>query len=74
MRAWWLVVIVFGSSNAGDLGGLIGPVTLGSVGGGLHYTLNRFIDLRLENGWQLRRAPGEKSRSSRVKFSVVLGS
>lgn len=50
------------------------PVTLDSAGLGLHYTLNRFVDLRLENGWQLRRAPGERSRSSRVEFSVVLGS
>jgi hemolysin activation/secretion protein len=50
------------------------PVSLDSVGGGLHYTLNRFVDLRLENGWQLRKAPGERRRSSRVSLSVVVGS
>lgn len=49
------------------------PVTLDSAGAGLHYTLNRFIDLRLENGWQLRLAPGERRRSSRVIFSAVVG-
>jgi hemolysin activation/secretion protein len=49
------------------------PVTLERIGGGLHYTLNRFVDLRRENGWQLRKAPGERRRSSRVEFSVVLG-
>jgi hemolysin activation/secretion protein len=49
------------------------PVTLDSVGGGLHYTLSRFIDLRLENGWQLRKAPREQRRSSRLIFSVVVG-
>jgi hypothetical protein len=44
-----------------------------SVGAGLHYTLNRFIDFRFENGWQLRKAPGAQSRGSRLIFSVVVG-
>ena len=44
-----------------------------SVGAGLHYTLNRFIDFRFENGWQLRKAPGARSRGSRLIFSVVVG-
>jgi hemolysin activation/secretion protein len=49
------------------------PATLDSVGCGVHYTLSRFIDLRLENGWQLRKAPGQTRRSSRLIFSVVVG-
>ena len=44
-----------------------------SVGEGVHYTLNRFVDFRFENGWQLRKAPGERSRGSRLIFSVVVG-
>jgi hemolysin activation/secretion protein len=48
-------------------------ITLMSVGGGVHYTLGRFIDFRLENGWQLRRAPGESHHESRLIFSAVVG-
>jgi hemolysin activation/secretion protein len=47
--------------------------TLMSVGGGAHYTLGRFIDFRVENGWQLRRAPGETHHESRLIFSAVVG-
>lgn len=44
-----------------------------SAGIGAHYTLNRFIDFRFENGWQLREAPGQTRRGSRMIFSVVVG-
>jgi hemolysin activation/secretion protein len=50
------------------------PVTLDSTGAGFHYTLNRFIDFRLENGWRLRKAPGERKRGSQLLLSVVVGS
>ena len=47
--------------------------TLVSAGLGAHYTLGRFIDFRVENGWQLRRAPGETRHESRLIFSAVIG-
>jgi hemolysin activation/secretion protein len=47
--------------------------TLMSVGCGAHYTLGRFIDFRVENGWQLQRAPDERRTGSQLIFSVVLG-
>lgn len=47
--------------------------SLMSVGCGAHYTLSRFIDFRVENGWQLERAPNEKSTGSRLIFSAVVG-
>ncbi len=47
--------------------------TLMSAGCGAHYTLGRFIDFRVENGWQLRRAPGETRHESRLIFSAVVG-
>ncbi|HTT85718.1 MAG TPA: hypothetical protein VMF67_19750 [Rhizomicrobium sp.] len=47
--------------------------TLMSLGCGAHYTLGRFIDFRVENGWQLRRVPGETRHESRLVFSAVVG-
>jgi hemolysin activation/secretion protein len=47
--------------------------TLMSIGCGAHYTLGRFIDFRVENGWQLRKAPGETKHESRLIFSGVIG-
>jgi len=58
--------------NRVPAGGSTGT-TLMSVGVGAHYTLNRFVDFRFENGWQLREAPGETSHGSRLIFSVVIG-
>jgi hemolysin activation/secretion protein len=53
--------------------GAANGTTLISAGIGAHYTLGRFIDLRVENGWQLRRAPGETRHESRLIFSAVVG-
>jgi hemolysin activation/secretion protein len=47
--------------------------TLMSAGLGAHYTLGRFIDFRVENGWQLARAPGARSTGSELIFSAVVG-
>jgi hemolysin activation/secretion protein len=47
--------------------------SLMSAGCGAHYTLSRFIDFRVENGWQLARAPNEKRTGSQLIFSVVAG-
>jgi hemolysin activation/secretion protein len=47
--------------------------TLMSVGCGAHYTLGRFIDFRVENGWQLQRAPNERRTGSQLIFSAVVG-
>ena len=44
-----------------------------SVGCGAHCTLGRFIDHRLENGWQLARAPGAQRTASELIFSAVVG-
>ncbi len=47
--------------------------TLMSAGCGAHYTLGRFVDFRVENGWQLQRVPGQKRTGSRLIFSAVVG-
>ncbi|HEX4078163.1 MAG TPA: ShlB/FhaC/HecB family hemolysin secretion/activation protein [Rhizomicrobium sp.] len=47
--------------------------SLMSVGCGAHYTLGRFIDFRVENGWQLERAPGARRTGSELIFSAVVG-
>jgi hemolysin activation/secretion protein len=47
--------------------------TLMSAGYGAHYTLGRFIDFRVENGWQLQRVPGAKRTGSELIFSAVVG-
>jgi hemolysin activation/secretion protein len=47
--------------------------SLMSAGCGAHYTLGRFVDFRVENGWQLLRAPNAKSTGSRLIFSAVVG-
>lgn len=43
-----------------------------SVGGGFQYALDRYFSLRADYGWQLRKPPGAKSRSSQVDISVSL--
>ena len=47
--------------------------TLQSVGGGFHYTLDRFVDLRFEYGWQLRKPPGAKTLGGEPYLSMVIG-
>lgn len=47
--------------------------TLQSVGAGIHYTLDRFVDLRFEYAWQLRKPPGVKKLGSEPYLSLVIG-
>lgn len=47
--------------------------TLASVGAGFHYTVDRFVDLRFEYAWQLRKPPGAKKRGSEPYVSLVIG-
>ena len=47
--------------------------TLQSAGAGLHYTLDRFVDLRFEYAWQLRKPPGVKKLGSEPYLSLVIG-
>jgi hemolysin activation/secretion protein len=47
--------------------------TLQSVGAGFHYTLDRFVDLRFEYAWQLRKPPGVKKLGSEPYLSLVVG-
>jgi hemolysin activation/secretion protein len=47
--------------------------TLASVGAGFHYTVDRFVDLRFEYAWQLRKPPGAKKLGSEPYVSLVIG-
>ena len=47
--------------------------TLQSAGAGFHYTLDRFVDLRFEYAWQLRKPPGVKRLGSEPYLSLVIG-
>ena len=58
------VKYVEGSDNA---------TTLQSAGGGIHYVVDRFVDLRFEYGWQLRKAPGATNRGGEAYLSAVVG-
>jgi hemolysin activation/secretion protein len=56
-----------------DSAGTPNSETLQSVGAGFHYTLDRFVDLRFEYAWQLRKAPGAKKLGSEPYLSLVIG-
>ena len=45
---------------------------LGSVGLGLRYALDRYLDLRFDYGWQLSAAPGAGGRDSLAHLSLTL--
>jgi hemolysin activation/secretion protein len=53
--------------------GAINGGTLASLGAGLHYVLGRFVDIRFEYGWQLRRAPGTNTRAGVPYLSIAVG-
>lgn len=56
-----------------DSAGAANSQTLASVGAGVHYTLDRFVDIRFEYAWQLRTPPGAKKRGSEPYLSVTVG-
>jgi hemolysin activation/secretion protein len=56
-----------------DSAGTPNSQTLESVGAGFHYTLDRFVDLRFEYAWQLRKPPGAKTLGSEPYVSLVIG-
>lgn len=45
---------------------------LSSVGGGVHYTVDRYLDVAFDYGWQLDTPPGAAGRSSRANFAITL--
>jgi hypothetical protein len=45
--------------------------TLMSAGDGAHYRLGRFIDFRVENGWQLRREPVSRIEADRARLRIA---
>jgi len=45
---------------------------LESVGGGLHYSIGRYLEARFEYGWQLRSAPGASHHTGQALFSVLV--
>jgi hemolysin activation/secretion protein len=56
-----------------DSAGTPNSQTLASVGTGFHYTVDRFVDLRFEYAWQLRKPPGVKKLGSEPYLSLVVG-
>jgi hemolysin activation/secretion protein len=46
---------------------------LASIGGNVHYTLGRYLDVEVEVGHQLRRAPFARDRQTRAAVSVTVG-
>jgi hemolysin activation/secretion protein len=56
-----------------DSAGTSNSETLQSVGAGFHYTLSRFVDLRFEYAWQLRKAPGATKHNAEPYLSLVVG-
>jgi hemolysin activation/secretion protein len=51
----------------------VNSATLSSVGIDLHVTLDRYADLRVDTGWQLRSAPGANDRSVFTDIAVTVG-
>jgi len=51
----------------------INSATLSSLGLDLHVTLDRYADVRVDAGWQLRKAPGEDDRSVFTDIAIVVG-
>ncbi len=47
--------------------------TLQSVGVGARYSIDRYLDLRFDYGWQLTKAPGAKSTGNLATVSVTIG-
>ncbi len=46
---------------------------LSSTGVNLHATLGRYVDLRVDTGWQLRRAPGAEGRAALADIALTIG-
>jgi hemolysin activation/secretion protein len=51
----------------------VNSAALSSVGIDLHLTLDRYVDLRFDVGWQLRAAPGADSRSTFSDIAITVG-
>jgi hemolysin activation/secretion protein len=51
----------------------INSATLSSLGLDLHVTLDRYADVRVDTGWQLRKAPGAEDRSVFTDIAIVVG-
>ncbi len=51
----------------------INSATLSSLGLDLHVTLDRYADLRVDAGWQLRSAPGTDDHSVFTDIAIVVG-
>ena len=47
-------------------------IQLSSVGAGVHYTINRFVDVAFDYGWQLDKLPGASSRHSRANIAITI--
>jgi hemolysin activation/secretion protein len=51
----------------------VNSAALSSVGVDLHLTLDRYVDLRFDTGWQLRAAPGANDRSVFSDIAITVG-
>ncbi len=51
----------------------INDADLASVGLNLHAMLGRYVDLRLDTGWQLRRAPGASGKAALADIALTVG-
>ena len=51
----------------------LNSATLSSLGLDLHITLDRYADVRIDTGWQLRSAPGASDRSVFTDIAIVVG-
>jgi len=51
----------------------VNSATLSSLGVDFHLTLDRYADLRVDTGWQLRSAPGATDRSVFTDIAITAG-
>jgi hemolysin activation/secretion protein len=51
----------------------VNSATLSSLGVDFHLTLDRYADLRVDTGWQLRSAPGATDRSVFTDIAITVG-
>ena len=42
------------------------------LGAGVHYTINRFVDIAFDYGWQLDKLPGAAKRQSRANIAITI--
>jgi len=51
----------------------VNSASLSSLGVDLHLTLDRYVDMRFDVGWQLRAAPGSDGRSTFTDIAITAG-